>query len=106
MDIDPKTLEQTAPGLAGAIGAIFFMRGPWLVRVGLVIPGGAAAHYGAVDIARLFGMSVGLAAFSAGLLSMIVVSKVVDTWNDLALGTLVADWLRKLLGLQQKGGDQ
>lgn len=103
MEIDPATVKQTAPGLLGAIGALFFMRGPWLVRIGLVIPGGAAAHYGAEDIAQQTGMSIGLAAFSVGLLSMIVVGKVVDTWNDLAIGTLLTQWIRKRFGLEERG---
>jgi hypothetical protein len=65
----------------------------------MVIPGGAAAHYGAADVAKQFGMSIGISAFATGLLSMVIVGKVIDTWQSLELGTIIAQWIRKIFGL-------
>lgn len=101
MDIDPHTVKQAAPGLAGAIGAIFFLKGSWALKIGLVVPGGFLAYYGHEDLATFTGMNQGLAGFSIGLLGMIFIAKVIDTWNSLDLGTILMQWLRKLLRLQQ-----
>ena len=45
-DLDPSLVKQTAPGVVGALGSVFFMKGPLLLRFGMVIPGGALAYYG------------------------------------------------------------
>lgn len=100
MDIDPQTVKQTAPGLFGAIGAIFFLQGPWLVRIGLVVPGGAMSYYGADYVAKLSGMPVGLAGFVVGLLGMIFIAKVINTWQNLELGSILGAWLKKRFGVQ------
>jgi len=101
MDVDPQLVKQTAPGLLGAMGAMFFMRGAWLVRVGMVIPGGALSLYGSAYAATQTGMPEGLAGFVLGLLGMIFFGKIIDTWQDLELGTILKQWLRKLLGIKE-----
>lgn len=94
MDIDPQTVKQTAPGLLGAIGATFFMRDPWAVRLGMVIPGCALSFFGAGWASKLSGMPEGLAGFLMGLLGMILFGKLIATWQALDLGTIVMDWIQ------------
>ena len=102
MDLDPQTVKQATPGILGAIGAIFFLRGPWFTRVGLIFPGGALSYYAAADVARLSGMSLSLAGFSTGILGMIVLAKIVETWNSLEIGQILGSLLRKWFGVQEK----
>lgn len=96
MDIDPQTVKQTAPGLIGAIGATFFMRDPWAVRLGMVIPGGALSFFGAGWAAKVSGMPEGLAGFLLGLLGMILFGKLIATWHTLDLGAIVMDWIHAI----------
>ncbi len=91
MDIDPQTVKQTAPGLIGAIGATFFMRDPWAVRLGMVIPGAALSFYGSGWASQHTGMPEGLAGFLLGLLGMILFGRIISTWQALDLNALLMD---------------
>lgn len=102
MDIDPQTVKQTAPGLLGAIGAIFFLQGPWLIRIGMVLPGGALSYYGSSYVAAVSGMPEGLSGFVVGLLGMIFIAKIINTWQALELGQIIGSLLRKWFGVQEK----
>jgi len=102
MDIDPNTVKQVTPGFLGALGASFFMKGVWLFRIGLVMPGAALSYYAAPFVARKTDTPEGLAGFAVGLLGMVFVEKIIDTVEDLELGVLVSDWLRKVLGIGGK----
>lgn len=104
MDIDPQTVKQTAPGLLGAVGAMMFIKGPILIRVAMIVPGGAMAFYGSDWISKQTGMPEGLAGFVIGLVGMVFVGKIITTWQDFDLGTILRHWLRKRLGLQ--GGEE
>jgi len=99
IDLDPETVKQTAPGLFGALGAIWFLRGSWPVRVGLAVPGCALSYFAADEISRVSGMPPGLSGFLVGLLGMVFVAKVVETWQGLDLSAIIKRWLQKRLGV-------
>ncbi len=100
MEIDPQTVKQTAPGLLGALGAVGLMSGSWAFRLGMILPGAAGAFFAAGYVASHTGLTEGLAGFLTGLLGMVIVAKLVKTWNDLDLGTIAKKWLHKRFGVE------
>lgn len=98
--IDPGFAKQVAPGLIGSGAAILFIRGPWLQRIGMVIPGAALSYYGADWLAEAVRMPLGLAGFLMGLFGMAAVAKVFDTWQTLQLGPMLQRRIAKWLGVE------
>lgn len=101
MDIDPQTVKQAAPGILGAIGAVFFLRGPWFTRIGLIFPGGALSYYAHADVARISGMNTGLAGFATGILGMIALERIVAAWYSLDIGGILMQIIRKWFGVKE-----
>lgn len=100
--LDPSFFKQAAPGLIGSGAAILFLRGPWLLRVGMVLPGSALSYYASDYVAEAVHMPVGLAGFLVGLFGMAAVAKVFATWDSLQIGPILQSRISKWLGV---GGD-
>lgn len=100
MEIDPKIVEQTAPGLLGSFGAIIMMRGrPIKFRLGMWFVGTTMAYYTATWIAGMFNVPHLTAGFFVGLLGGIIILKVIEEWEKVEFGSIFMQWLRKVLGL-------
>lgn len=102
MDIDPSIAKQAA-GPLGAAGAMLFMKGSWVQRLGMFIPGAALSYYGAHTLSQTVGLEEGLAGFLLGLFGMAIVAKVFETWEQLQLGPLITKWISKLLRIDKEG---
>jgi hypothetical protein len=95
MDLDPQTVKQTAPGLLGAIGAMFLMKGGWSLRGATGFTGCALSYFGAEWVGQKVGMNIGLAGFLLGFLGMSFMKKVISTVEDFPLLETIKDWLPK-----------
>lgn len=98
--IDPQIAKHAA-GPLGALSAMFFMKGPWLQRLSMLIPGGALSFYAAAPLASYAHMPEGLAGFLLGLFGMAAVGKIFDTWENLQLADLLRRKVAALLGVKE-----
>lgn len=101
-----EELKAAAPGIAGAMLALMFMRRPILILAGMFVGGCLLSWYGATWFAELAGLEkhVGLAGFVLGLFGMALVAKVYDTIEALQpakLADAVVSWVRKMLGVKE-----
>lgn len=96
IDVDP-TVAKHAAGPLGALSAMFFMKGPWLQRMTMLIPGAALSFYASKPLADWAHLPEGLAGFLLGLFGMAFVGKVFDTWNGLQLSQPVQRAFESLL---------
>lgn len=106
MDIDPHVVKQATPGLFGALGAVFLMKGSWLLRVGMVIPGAAGAYFAGEHVAKVFEMPPALAGFLVGLLGMIAVAKIVATWDAFDLSAFLWQFIPERFRPSKRGDGQ
>lgn len=100
----PPGLDEFAPGAAGSLVAVPFLKGPWHVRLSMVFGGAALSFYGTNPVAGYLDAqaSTGLVGFLIGLFGMAVVSKVyelIESVEAAAIGVAFKDWLRSKLGV-------
>lgn len=104
MDSIPPELKHSAPGIAGSVVALFFMRRPLFTMIGMFIGGCALAFFGSGAIASWLDVQryEGLVGFVMGLFGMALVGKVYDTIEAIKVDDLwraVLDWVRKTMGV-------
>lgn len=96
----PQELLNALPGATGSLIGVVLMRGvQWGRRIGMFLGGAGLAYWGSPWAAKAAQLEPGFAGFLLGLLGMRLVSKVIDTWDALELGTLLRDVIRKWFGL-------
>lgn len=98
--IDPN-LAKHAAGPLGALSAMFFMKGPWLQRLSMLVPGAALSFYASGPLASYAHMPEGLAGFLLGLFGMAAVGKVFETWETLQFGDLIRKTFARWLGVKE-----
>jgi hypothetical protein len=102
----PATIEwgRIIAGCSGAAAGVLLMPqdATWRGKLTQFVSGGLLSYFATGDLVRMSGMSPGLAGFLCGALGMAVVAKVFDLVKSFELGTIVTDWLRKILGLPPK----
>jgi len=91
-------MAHLAPGLAGAMTALLFLREPWQRRCAYVVAGAAASHYGTPVVSTwLGGVEHGVVGYLIGLFAMAVVSKAYEMLQALrpqdVVDRLLARWL-------------
>jgi hypothetical protein len=97
-------LRNAAPGIAGSLLALMFLRRPLFVLAGMFVGGSLLSYYGANWLAEWLSIErhTGLAGFVLGLFGMAVVAKVYDTIDALApteVAKAVIEAIRKRLGV-------
>lgn len=100
----PPEIKDAAPGVLGSLVALPFLRGPWPVRLAMVLGGVVLSFYGSRPAAGWFDMqdAQGLVGFLIGLFGMALVAKVYEgiaAFNAGELGVAFKDWVRKRLGV-------
>lgn len=101
----PETIAVASKLTPGAIGAIVSMRwvdGAWTQKTFMAVAGVALSYYGSPDVVRYLGTAPGLTGFLLGLFGMAAVAKVFDSWERFDTGTILRDFVRKVLGLQKE----
>jgi hypothetical protein len=104
-DYLPPELRNAGPGVAGSVLALFFMRRPPLILIGVFLGGCLLSYYGTAWVAAALNMSRadGLVGFLLGLFGMALIAKIYDTIeaiNPGELWTAVRQFIRKRLGLE------
>lgn len=105
MDMHPE-VAKAVPGVLGSISAVLLMRADLKTSAAIVLPGSALAYYGGLWVGNLVGMPETLAGYLVGLGGMAFMAKVIETWQKFDLGSILGDFIRKILGLPQKEGGQ
>ena len=100
-DVPPEAVK-LAPGAAGALAAMLWLKDTWPRRLCMFLAGAAMSRIGSSDVAHLVGLSEGFAGFLLGLFGMAVASKTFETWQALDIGGILRDWIRKIAGLPAK----
>jgi hypothetical protein len=103
-------LKDAAPGVLGSAVALFFMKRPYLILVGMFIGGCVLSYYAPIVFVDYYHVEkyIGLVGFLTGLFGMAAVAKVYDGLEQVNLGDLwgiVKSWLRKRAGLSE-GNDR
>jgi hypothetical protein len=99
----PPDMGKHLAGPAGSAVALFFLKGTWRTYAGSFLGGWAMAHYFGRVVHETFPrMGLETSGFAVGLLGVIVVKKLFDTWEQFDAGTLLQEWLRKVLKLEPK----
>lgn len=99
-----EELKNAAPGIAGAMLALMFLRRPLFVLAGMFVGGCLLSWYGSQWFAEWAGLErhLGLAGFVLGLFGMALVAKFYDTIEALQpteIAKAVVDAIRKRLGV-------
>ena len=92
------------PGAAGSALALLWINGTWPRKLAMLIGGLAASYYITPGLLSVYHWNEGMTGFGVGLCSMSLVDGIFRAWQSLALGLLLEDSIRKLLGLPPKGG--
>lgn len=101
MDMPPEIVKHLA-GPVGAGTALFFLKGTWRMYAGALAGGIAMAHYVGPVVHDVFPrLGAETSGFLVGLFGVIVVKKVFDTWEQFDAGTILKEWVRKLLRLDK-----
>lgn len=101
----PPDLRVAGPGIAGSALALFFLRRPPFVMLGIFLGGCLLSFFGSPWTAEYLGVSQkgeGLIGFLMGLFGMALVAKLHDTIeqiNPMDFWKTIKDALRKWLGL-------
>lgn len=104
----PPEVRDTAPGIAGAMVALLFMRGrPVLQSAGIFLGGCVLAFFATGWVAATMDMQKadGLVGFLIGCFGMALMAKVFDTIEAIepaALWRAVLGFIRKRLGLGEE----
>ena len=101
-DIPPE-LVKVVPGTVGSLVSMLFIKDTWPRKVAMFVAGAGLARYGSEPLSGFTHLSEGFAGFLLGLFGMAVVAKVFDTWDHFDVGTILVEWVRKVLGLPAKG---
>lgn len=101
----PPELKLAAPGIAGSAVAMFFLRRPLFVLVGMFVGGCLLSYLGTEWTAKALGMDEarGLVGFLLGTFGMAVLAKLHDTIDVVRpedLWRAVRQFIRKRLGLE------
>lgn len=98
----PPELGKHLAGPAGSAVALFFLKGTWRTYAGAFLGGWAMAHYfGSVLHDTFPRLSPETSGFAVGLLGVVVVKKLFDTWEQFDAGTLLKQWVTRKLGLDK-----
>jgi hypothetical protein len=105
----PHEVKAAAPGFAGSIIALFFLRRPPVLLAGMFLGGCAMAYLGTHWFATHTDMHTneGLVGFLIGMFSMAIVAKVYDTIDAISpseIWEILRERIRVLLGA--KGGER
>jgi hypothetical protein len=101
--LDHPEVGKLLPGAVGAaISTIFLHQETWPRRIAMAVAGTATARFGGSAASAWTGLDPSFAGFLVGLFSMAIVAGVFETWRSLALGPIVTEWIRKVLGLPPK----
>ena len=81
MDSIPPEVKAVVPGVAGSLIAMFFLRRPLALMVGMFIGGCALSFFATTAIAEWLEVTKfeGLVGFLTGLFGMALVAKIYDT---------------------------
>ena len=103
-DLIPQELRSAGPGIAGSALAMFFMRRPPLILVGIFIGGCVVSYYVTPWLVHYLDMERGrdMLGFIVGLFGMSTTAKIFDTLEAINASDLwktVLDFIRKRLGV-------
>jgi len=99
----PPDFGKHAAGPIGAATALFFLKGTWRTYAGAFLGGWAMARYIAPVVHDVFPrLGPETSGFVVGLTGVIVVKKLFDTWEQFDAGTLLKEWARGKLKLDNK----
>lgn len=90
-------------GALGAAGALMWIRGSLPRKAAMLVLGTVASAYGTPDFAQWTGTNIGLAGFLVGMFSMTAADASFRAWDSFALGAILNEWVRRKLGLPEKG---
>ena len=98
----PPELGKHLAGPAGSAVALFFLKGTWRTYTGAFLGGWAMAHYFGAFVHDTFPrLGLETSGFLVGLLGVVVVKKLFDTWEQFDAGTLLKQWVTRKLGLDK-----
>jgi hypothetical protein len=98
----PPDISKHLAGPAGSLIALLWLHGRWPKKVAMFAAGWVLSFYGSPIAAQWLGFSEGFAGFLLGLFGMAIVDKIFETWKTLEIGTLLSDWIRKVLNLEHQ----
>lgn len=91
------------PGVLGSLFSALFFKETSIVRMGgMFLAGVGTAWYIGPWAAARSGLPEGAAGFLVGLFGVAVIQKLFDVWSNADLGSILSDWIRKILGLPPK----
>lgn len=95
-------LEKLLPGAMGSAGALLWINGTWKRKLGLLVFGVIVANYTGTWVAHETDIPETVAGLMVGLFGMAIVDSLFRAWQDLALSTLLNEFVRARLGLPPK----
>lgn len=101
MDLPPD-FGKYAAGPVGSAIALLWLPGTLLRRAAMFFAGWGMAHFTAPALTTWLNLSPTFAGFLTGLFGVVIVSKLFDTWVQFDAGTILKEFVRKLLRLEPK----
>lgn len=99
-DYLPPEVVKVAPGIAGSLVSLLWLRDiTWPRKLAMFVAGAMFARFAGQALTDWTHLDAGVGGFLLGLFGMSVVAKLFDTWEKFDLGTILNEWIRKVLGL-------
>jgi uncharacterized membrane protein YfcA len=95
-------VEKLLPGAMGSVGAMLWVQGTWKRKLGLLAFGTAVTYYVGPWVAHETDIPETVAGLMVGLFGISIVDSLFRAWQDLALSSLVREFIRARLGLPKE----